>query len=64
MFWNNHEYGIVKKVKRQYMSLILYHNEDQKRIAEESRNTEQAKRAPEKITTEIAKAGPFYSAEE
>ncbi|KXJ75615.1 peptide methionine sulfoxide reductase [Aedes albopictus] len=64
LFWNNHEYGLTTRIKRQYMSLILYHNEEQRRISEESRAEEQIKRAPEKIITEIAPAGIFYPAED
>lgn len=45
------------------MSLILYHNEDQKRIAEISLKKEAHKRNA-KLVTEIAPAGPFYPAEE
>lgn len=63
LFWNNHEYGLTTRMKRQYMSLILYHNEQQRQIAEASRAEEQVKRAPEHIITEIAPAGPFYPAE-
>lgn len=64
LFWNNHEYGLTTKVKRQYMSLIIYHNEEQKQIALESLEEEKMKRSPEIISTEIIKAGPFYPAEE
>ncbi|XP_050092567.1 peptide methionine sulfoxide reductase [Anopheles aquasalis] len=64
LFWNNHEYGLTKRMKRQYMSLILYHDEKQQKIAEESLATEQTQRAPEKIVTEIAEAGHFYPAED
>lgn len=64
LFWNNHEYGLTTRIKRQYMSLILYHNEEQRRISETSRTEEQIKRAPEQIITEIASAGTFYPAED
>ncbi|XP_053671443.1 peptide methionine sulfoxide reductase isoform X2 [Anopheles nili] len=63
LFWNNHEYGLTTRIKRQYMSLILYHNEEQRVIAEANRIEEQIKRTPEQIITEIAPAGPFYPAE-
>ncbi|CAH1155636.1 unnamed protein product [Phaedon cochleariae] len=63
LFWNYHEYGLTTIVKRQYMSLILYHNEDQKRVAEISLKKEAHKRN-EKLITEIAPAGPFYPAED
>lgn len=64
IFWNNHEYGLTKRVKRQYASLILYHNENQKISATESIDEERIRRAPEAIITEIGAAGPFYPAEE
>lgn len=64
LFWNNHEYGLTTRVKRQYMSLILYHNDEQKHIALDSIKEERVKRAPEVINTEISPAGPFYPAEE
>ncbi|XP_053684722.1 peptide methionine sulfoxide reductase-like [Sabethes cyaneus] len=64
LFWNNHEYGLTTRIKRQYMSLILCHNEEQRRTAEASRTEEQIKRAPEQIITEIATAGIFYPAED
>lgn len=64
LFWNNHEYGLTTRVKRQYMSLILYHNDTQKEIAEESIKEERVNRAPEVIITELAQAQTFYPAEE
>lgn len=64
LFWNNHEYGLTTRVKRQYMSLILYHNDEQMEIALASIKEERVRRAPEVIKTEIAQAGPFYAAEE
>jgi len=45
------------------MSLILYHEEEQKRIAELDIEVEAGKRN-EKLVTEIAPAGAFYPAEE
>lgn len=64
LFWNNHEYGLTTRVKRQYMSLILYHSEEQKTAALKSIKLERVNRAPEVIITEIAQAGEFYPAEE
>jgi len=63
LFWDNHEYGLTTVIKRQYMSLILYHDEEQKRIAELDIKVEAGKRN-EKLITEIAPAGPFYPAED
>ena len=64
LFWNNHEYGLSTKIKRQYMSVIFYHNDLQKEISEKSKITEIEKRKPELITTEIREATTFYPAEE
>lgn len=64
LFWNNHEYGLTTRVKRQYMSLILYHSAAQKVAADNSIKTERVNRAPEVIRTEIAEAGEFFPAEE
>ncbi|XP_017840989.1 peptide methionine sulfoxide reductase isoform X5 [Drosophila busckii] len=63
LFWNNHEYGLTTPIKRQYASLILYHNEEQQQIAEASKLEEQKRRAPEVITTDIAVKKNFYPAE-
>lgn len=63
LFWENHEYGLTTVIKRQYMSLILYHEEEQKRIAELDIEVEAGKRN-EKLVTEIAPAGAFYPAED
>lgn len=62
MFWSNHEYG--RRLKRQYTSLILYHNEKQLSEAMASLEEEKVKYSPETIFTEISAAGPFYPAEE
>jgi peptide-methionine (S)-S-oxide reductase len=64
LFWNNHEYGLTTRIKTQYASIIFYHNEEQKKIAEESRSKEQEIRKPEKIITKIVEASEFYPAEE
>ncbi|GAB0090151.1 peptide methionine sulfoxide reductase [Sergentomyia squamirostris] len=64
LFWNNHEYGLCTKIKRQYASLIIYHTDEQKEIAEKSLHEEREKRAPEEITTEILPSGIFYPAED
>ncbi|KAL3276257.1 hypothetical protein HHI36_020972 [Cryptolaemus montrouzieri] len=63
LFWNNHEYGLTTCVKKQYMSLILYHDEDQKHMAEISLKKE-AHRRNEQLITTIAPAGIFYPAED
>jgi peptide-methionine (S)-S-oxide reductase len=49
----------------QYRSAIFYLDEEQKRLAEESKAAiEQAKRFQEPIVTQIVKAGQFYPAED
>lgn len=48
-----------------YKSAIFYHNEEQKRLAEESKKKlEQSGRFDKPIITEIRPAAPFYRAEE
>ncbi|XP_034111801.1 peptide methionine sulfoxide reductase isoform X3 [Drosophila albomicans] len=64
LFWNNHEYGLTTPIKRQYASLILYHDDEQKEIAEASKKEEQVRRAPEVITTDIAPKENFFAAED
>ncbi|KRG00229.1 uncharacterized protein Dwil_GK10595, isoform B [Drosophila willistoni] len=64
LFWNNHEYGLTTPIKRQYASLILYHDDEQKQIAEASIKEEQERRSPEIITTEISPKKNFYAAED
>lgn len=64
LFWNNHEYGLTTRVKRQYASVIFYHTEEQKEIASESMDCERIKRIDETIITEIVSADKIYAAEE
>src|SRR5207244_3742598 len=48
----------------QYRSAIFYHDEEQKRLAEESKNAlETSKQLPGPIVTEIVPASEFYPAE-
>ena len=47
----------------QYRTAIFYHDEEQKRLAEESKQKLQ-QRFPEPIATEIVPAGAFYAAED
>ncbi|XP_076636601.1 methionine sulfoxide reductase A isoform X2 [Colletes latitarsis] len=63
LFWQNHEYGLSTKIKRQYMSLILYHDEEQKLLAEKSRERQQRKRS-DLVLTEIRRFEKFYPAED
>lgn len=49
----------------QYRSAILYHNEEQKRLAEKSKKAiEESNRFKEPIATQIVMASPFYPAED
>lgn len=45
------------------MSAVFYHGDEQKRLAEESRDNRQ-KQLTKKIVTRIAPAEEFYNAEE
>lgn len=64
LFWNNHEYGLTTRVKRQYASLIQYHTETQREVAEKSLDEERKNRVGEVIITTIEKVSVFYPAEE
>ena len=61
VFWEGHDY--VQKRSPQYKSAIFYHNEEQKRLAEESAKAEQDK-MKKAIATDIVPADTFYDAEE
>ena len=61
LFWNNHDPFSPRK--RQYMSAIFYHNEEQKHLAEESMKVAQSK-SKRKVVTQILPAERFYDAEE
>jgi peptide-methionine (S)-S-oxide reductase len=50
-------------VGSQYRTAIFYHDENQKRLAEESKNT-LSKRFKQPIVTEIVRAAEFYPAED
>ncbi|XP_072378487.1 peptide methionine sulfoxide reductase isoform X1 [Diabrotica undecimpunctata] len=63
LFWKNHEYGLTTKIKKQYASVILYHNDEQKQLAEKSRK-EEAEKHNVPLITDIVSAGPFYPAED
>ncbi len=61
IFWENHD--PTRCASRQYMSGIFYNNEEQKKLAEESKEAEQ-KRKSRQIQTRIVEAEAFYNAEE
>ncbi len=69
VFWRAHDPTQLNRqgndVGTQYRSAIFYHSEEQKRLAEESRDALQSSgEALGKVVTEIAPAGPFYPAED
>lgn len=61
-FWEAHN-PTVPSYSRQYMSAIFYHDEEQKRVAEASKEREAEKRG-EDIATLILPAPEFYLAED
>jgi len=62
IFWTNHD-PTNRAWRRQYMSAIFYHDEEQKRLTLETRAREE-KRRNKKIQTEILPFGKFYLAED
>jgi peptide-methionine (S)-S-oxide reductase len=68
VFWRNHD-PLAKDRQfcdsgGQYRAGIFYHDEEQRRLAEETKKAAQAKFAPRMVHTEVTKAGPFYKAED
>jgi len=61
LFWNNHDPTIM--CSRQYMSVIFYHDDQQKKLAENSLKSAQAENRSN-ITTQILPAETFYNAED
>jgi peptide-methionine (S)-S-oxide reductase len=61
VFWSGHN-PTQRPWSTQYKAAIFYHNEEQKRLAIETRDREAAKRNS-KIMTEILPATEFYRAE-
>lgn len=69
VFWRTHDPTTLNRqgadVGTQYRSMIFYHNEDQKALAERSKQeTETSGLWPEPIVTEIVPFRNFYNAEE
>lgn len=66
-FWRAHDPTTLNRqgadVGTQYRSIILYHNDDQRRLAEESKKT-QASHWKDPIVTEIVPLKQFYAAED
>jgi len=68
VFWSIHDPTQKNRqgpdVGSQYRSVIFYHDEEQRAVAEVSKESlEQSKKYNREITTEISEAGPFYPAE-
>ena len=61
IFWESHN-PAISSWSRQYMSAVYFHNEEQKRLAIETKNSEEAKHKG-KIYTKIVQASAFYTAE-
>ena len=61
VFWDSHA-ATQRSFSRQYASLILYHDDEQRRLAEESKTREQERVG--RIYTEIVPVGTFYQAEQ
>jgi peptide-methionine (S)-S-oxide reductase len=61
IFWSSHN-PTQKAWSSQYKAAVFCHNEDQKKLAMETRDREAARRNS-KITTEVLPASDFYRAE-
>ena len=69
VFWNNHNPTTLNRqgpdVGIQYRSAIFYHDEEQKEIAEKSKNLlDKSGKFSDPIVTQIVPAPVFYKAEE
>jgi methionine-S-sulfoxide reductase len=62
IFWRNHD-PTYRAWRRQYMSAIFYHDEEQKRLALDTMAGEEERRN-RKVQTEILPLGKFYLAED
>ena len=67
IFWEIHDPTQLNRqgpdIGTQYRSVIFYHNKEQKKLAEESKNKHQ-KKYNKRIVTEIIPRAEFYPAEE
>jgi len=61
IFWDSHN-PTAPSIRRQYASAILYHNEEQKRLAAESKAREETRRG-RKLYTDMVPLAAFYRAE-
>lgn len=69
VFWNSHNPTTLNRqgpdVGSQYRSAVFYFDDEQKRLAEESKKRlEESGKYPQPIVTEITPAPTFYRAEE
>ncbi len=69
VFWNNHNPTTLNRqgpdVGIQYRSAIFYHNDEQKEIAEKSKQTlDKSGQFENSVVTEIVPSPTFYKAEE
>lgn len=62
VFWASHN-PTYEAPSRQYMSIVLYHDDEQRALAIETREREQAE-AGARVFTEVVPAGEFYLAED
>jgi len=62
VFWAGHD-PTRPAASRQYASIIFYHNEEQRRLAQESKERQEA-RCGCRLYTEIVPATEFYQAED
>jgi methionine-S-sulfoxide reductase len=62
IFWANHD-PAAQPWSKQYKSVIFYHNDEQKRLASETR-TRLEEKIKRKVYTEIIPASEFYLAED
>ena len=67
-FWKSHDPTTLNRQGNdkgtQYRSVIFYHSDEQKRLAEESiESVNQAAVFPDPLVTEVAEAATFYEAE-
>ena len=62
IFWRNHNPS-SRAWSKQYMAAVFYHNDEQKKLADESREREASKRK-EEIQTKILPLTAFYRAED
>jgi peptide-methionine (S)-S-oxide reductase len=61
VFWDSHS-PVTRPYSRQYMSILFYHTDEQRRLAEESKAREEAERG-RALYTEIMPARVFTPAE-